>query len=55
MAVKATIDAIQIRGGYGYMREYPLERMFRDAKATEFVLGTMQTQKNIIAKKILGK
>jgi len=55
ITVKATIDAIQIRGGYGYMREYPLERMFRDAKATEFILGTMQTQKKIIAKKIQGK
>jgi len=55
LAVKATTDAIQIRGGYGYMREYPLERMFRDAKAIEFMLGTPQTQKKIIAEKVMGK
>ena len=55
MATKVTIDAIQIRGGYGYMKDYPIERLFRDAKATEFVMGTVATQKNIIAGKILGK
>jgi len=55
MATKVTIDAIQIRGGYGYMKDYPIERLFRDAKATEFVMGTVATQKSIIAGKILGK
>jgi len=55
MATKVTIDAIQIRGGYGYMKDYPIERLFRDAKATEFVMGTVATQKNIIAGKILDK
>jgi len=37
------------------MREYPLERMFRDAKAIEFILGTPQAQKKIIAEKVMGK
>ncbi len=55
MAVKTTIDAIQVRGGYGYMKDFPLERFLRDAKSTEFIMGTMQNQKDIIAKKILIK
>ena len=55
VAVKTTIDAIQVRGGYGYMKDFPLERMFRDAKSTEFIMGTLQTQKDIIAEKLLKK
>ncbi len=54
MAVKTTIDAIQIRGGYGYMKDYPIERLFRDAKATEFIMGTIGAQKDIIARKLLN-
>ncbi|RLC47643.1 MAG: acyl-CoA dehydrogenase [Candidatus Cloacimonadota bacterium] len=53
VAVKTTINAIQVRGGYGYMKDFPLERMFRDAKSMEFIMGTLQTQKDIIAEKLL--
>ena len=49
VAMKVTTDAIQIFGGYGYMKEYPVEKMFRDAKITQIYEGTNQIQKNIIA------
>lgn len=48
-AMKVTIDAVQILGGYGYMKEYPVEKMLRDAKITQIYEGTNQIQKNIIA------
>ncbi|MCP4633649.1 MAG: acyl-CoA dehydrogenase [candidate division Zixibacteria bacterium] len=53
MAVKATIDAIQIFGGYGYMKEYPVEKMMRDAKITQIYEGTNQIQRLIIAKELV--
>lgn len=49
VAMKVTTDAIQIFGGYGYMKEYPAEKMFRDAKITQIYEGTNQIQRNIIA------
>ena len=49
VAMKVTTDAIQIFGGYGYMKEYPVEKMFRDAKITQIYEGTNQIQRNIIA------
>ncbi|MDD3819665.1 MAG: acyl-CoA dehydrogenase family protein, partial [Actinomycetota bacterium] len=49
MAMKVTIDAVQILGGYGYMKEYPLEKMMRDAKITQIYEGTNQIMRNIIA------
>jgi butyryl-CoA dehydrogenase len=49
MAMKVTIDAVQILGGYGYMKDYPVERMMRDAKITQIYEGTNQIQRNIIA------
>ncbi len=49
IAMKVTIDAIQILGGYGYMKEYPVEKMMRDAKITQIYEGTNQIQKNVIA------
>ncbi len=52
-AVETTTNAIQLHGGIGYMREYPNERMFRDAKAMEFAFGKPHSQKDIIAKKML--
>ena len=52
-AMQVTTDAVQLLGGYGYSREYPVERLMRDAKATQIVEGTNQIQKNIIAKQIL--
>jgi len=48
-AMKVTTDAVQLLGGYGYMKEYPLERMMRDAKITQIYEGTSQIQKVIIA------
>lgn len=53
MAMRITKDAIQIFGGYGYMREFPLERYFRDAKLTEIGDGTSEMQRMVIASEIL--
>jgi alkylation response protein AidB-like acyl-CoA dehydrogenase len=55
MAMKVTIDAIQILGGYGYMRDYPVEKMMRDAKITQIYEGTTQIQRNVIALEMLKK
>ncbi|MFA7462136.1 MAG: acyl-CoA dehydrogenase family protein, partial [Anaerovoracaceae bacterium] len=44
--------AVQLHGGYGYMRDYPLERMMRDAKITEIYEGTTEVQKIVIAASI---
>ncbi|MDI6807658.1 MAG: acyl-CoA dehydrogenase family protein [Candidatus Eisenbacteria bacterium] len=49
VAMKVTTDAVQILGGYGYMKDYPVEKMMRDAKITQIYEGTNQIQKNIIA------
>lgn len=48
-AMKVTIDAVQVMGGYGYMKEYPVEKMMRDAKITQIYEGTNQIQRNVIA------
>jgi butyryl-CoA dehydrogenase len=52
-AMKVTIDAVQIMGGYGYMREYPVEKMMRDAKITQIYEGTNQIQRNVIALELI--
>lgn len=52
-AMKVTTDAVQILGGYGYMKEYPVEKMMRDAKITQIYEGTNQIQRNIIALQLL--
>ncbi len=52
-AMKATTKGIQIHGGYGYMKEYPMERFFRDAKITEIYEGTNEIQRVVIASSIL--
>jgi butyryl-CoA dehydrogenase len=49
VAVEVTADALQIFGGYGYMREYPIEKYFRDAKITQLYEGTNQIQRQVIA------
>lgn len=51
-AMMVTTDAVQILGGYGYCREYPVERMMRDAKITQIYEGTNQIQRLVIAKKL---
>jgi alkylation response protein AidB-like acyl-CoA dehydrogenase len=53
MAVRCGLDAIQVLGGYGYMREYPVERYMRDAKLLEIGGGTSEIQKLIIARELL--
>ncbi len=53
MATRAALDAIQIFGGYGYMREFPVQRYLRDAKLVEIGGGTSEIQKMIIAKELL--
>jgi alkylation response protein AidB-like acyl-CoA dehydrogenase len=52
-AMEVTNDAIQILGGYGYMKEYPAERMMRDAKITQIYEGTNQIQRLVIARDLL--
>ena len=54
VAMKVTTDAVQILGGYGYMREYGVERMMRDAKITQIYEGTNQIQRVVIARQVLG-
>lgn len=53
VAMKVTVDAVQIFGGYGYMREYPVEKMMRDAKITQIYEGTNQIQRNVIALQLI--
>jgi alkylation response protein AidB-like acyl-CoA dehydrogenase len=53
MAMKVTTDAVQILGGYGYIRDYPVERMMRDAKITQIYEGTNQIQRVVIARRLL--
>jgi len=53
MAMKVTTDAIQIFGGYGYMRDYPVEKYMRDAKITQIYEGTNQIQRGVIASELI--
>lgn len=53
VAMKVAVDALQIFGGYGYMRDYPIEKYVRDAKITQIYEGTNQIQRNIIALSII--
>ncbi|MGB4036921.1 MAG: acyl-CoA dehydrogenase family protein, partial [Bacillota bacterium] len=53
VAMKVTCDAVQIFGGYGYMRDYPVEKMMRDAKITQIYEGTNQIQRSIIGSAVL--
>jgi alkylation response protein AidB-like acyl-CoA dehydrogenase len=52
-AMKVTTDAVQILGGYGYMREYPVEKLMRDAKITQIYEGTNQIQRAVIASSLI--
>jgi isovaleryl-CoA dehydrogenase len=54
MATKAGLDAIQLLGGYGYMKEYPVERFLRDAKLMEIGAGTNEVMRVILAKQLLN-
>jgi len=52
MAMKVTTDAVQVLGGYGYMKEYPVEKMMRDAKILQIYEGTNQIQRNVIGQEL---
>jgi butyryl-CoA dehydrogenase len=54
MAMKVTTDAIQVHGGYGFIKDYEVERYFRDAKIAALYEGTSQIQKLVIAREVLG-
>jgi alkylation response protein AidB-like acyl-CoA dehydrogenase len=54
-AMKVTTDAVQVCGGSGYMREYPLEKRMRDAKITQIYEGTNQIQRTIIALELIRR
>ncbi|MGZ4442643.1 MAG: acyl-CoA dehydrogenase family protein [Nocardioidaceae bacterium] len=53
-AMQVTVDAVQVLGGYGYTREYPAERMMRDAKITQIYEGTNQVQRIVMARQLLA-
>jgi len=52
-AMAVTIDAVQLLGGYGYTRDFPVERMMRDAKITQIYEGTNQVQRVVLARELL--
>ncbi|MBA3529181.1 MAG: acyl-CoA dehydrogenase family protein [Propionibacteriaceae bacterium] len=55
VAMEITTDAVQLLGGYGYTRDYPVERMMRDAKITQIYEGTNQVQRIVMARQLLGR
>ena len=55
IAVEVALDAIQILGGYGYSREYPVEKLLRDAKIFQIYEGTNQIQRMVISRAVMGK
>lgn len=54
MAMKVATDAVQVFGGYGYTKEYPVEKLMRDAKLLQIYEGTSQIQRMVIAKNVLS-
>jgi hypothetical protein len=52
-AMSVTTDAVQLLGGYGYIKDFPVERMMRDAKITQIYEGTNQIQRVVIARSLL--
>jgi alkylation response protein AidB-like acyl-CoA dehydrogenase len=52
-AMKVTVDAVQLLGGYGYTRDFPAERLMRDAKITQIYEGTNQVQRIVLARELL--
>jgi alkylation response protein AidB-like acyl-CoA dehydrogenase len=53
-AMRVTTDAVQLFGGYGYIKEYPVERHMRDAKITQIYEGTQQIQRLVVARQVMG-
>src|SRR5699024_10618293 len=54
VAMEITTDAVQLLGGYGYTKDFPVERMMRDAKITQIYEGTNQVQRVVMARQLLG-
>ena len=54
IAMKVTVDAVQILGGYGYIKDYPVERFMRDAKIYQIWEGTAEIQRLVISRYVLG-
>lgn len=54
VAMRVTTDAVQVLGGYGYSREYPVEKWMRDAKVMQIYEGTAQIQRVVIARHLAG-
>jgi acyl-CoA dehydrogenase len=52
-AMEVTTDAVQVYGGYGFIKEYPVEKLMRDAKIMQLYEGTSQIQRLVIAKEVL--
>jgi len=55
MAVMATNEAIQIHGGYGFIKDYPVEKFYRDVKLCTIGEGTSEVQRMVIARELLGR
>jgi alkylation response protein AidB-like acyl-CoA dehydrogenase len=53
VAMEVTTEAVQILGGYGYIKEYPVERLLRDAKITQIYEGTNEIQRLVIARELV--
>ena len=53
VAMQVAVEAVQILGGYGYVKEYPVERFLRDAKITQIYEGTQEIQRIVIAREML--
>jgi acyl-CoA dehydrogenase len=53
-AMQTTVDAVQVFGGNGYVKEYPVEKLMRDAKVLQIYEGTSQIQRIVIARNLLG-
>jgi acyl-CoA dehydrogenase len=53
MAMKAATDAVQVFGGYGFMKEYPVEKLMRDCKVFQIYEGTSQIQRTIIMRELM--
>jgi acyl-CoA dehydrogenase len=54
-AMQTAIDAVQVFGGYGYVKDYPVEKLMRDAKILQIYEGTAQVQRIVIARQVLAK
>jgi acyl-CoA dehydrogenase len=53
--MQSAIDAVQVFGGYGYVKDYPVEKLMRDAKILQIYEGTAQVQRLVIARQVIGK